>query len=59
MDNKVKQNLLEECLAYIIYGQEIHPTHVEDMIKESFEAGYEEAINNYYETSLETSKNDS
>ena len=42
--NKVKQELFGECLAYILYGQEIHPTHVKDMIKESFKAGYEEAM---------------
>jgi len=44
MVSKVKQNLLEECLAYLMYGQEIHPTHVEDMIEESFEAGKKQAI---------------
>ena len=47
--NKVKQELMGECLAYIKFGQEIHPTHVKDMIEESFKAGYEEAINNYCE----------
>ena len=59
--NKAKQELYGECLAYIIFGQDIHPTHVEDMIKKSFKAGYEEAMeyqelekeNENYEQALE------
>ena len=47
--NKVKQGLMGECLAYVMFGQGISPNRVEDMIKESFKAGYEEAINNYCE----------
>jgi len=43
-ENKVKQELMGECLAYIKFGQEIHPTHVEDMVKKAFKAGYEEAM---------------
>ena len=42
--NKAKQELYGECLAYVIFGQEINPNRVEDMIKESFKAGYKEAI---------------
>ena len=47
--NKVKQELMGECLAYVMFGQGISPNRVEDMIEESFKAGYEEAINNYCE----------
>jgi len=42
--NKVKQELFGECLAYIKFGQDIHPNRVEDMIEESFKEGYEEAM---------------
>lgn len=47
--NKVKQELLNECLAYMKYGQDINSAHVKDMINKAFKAGYEHAIANYTE----------
>ena len=41
-ENKILKELQEECTAYIMYGQNIHPTHVRDMIKKAFEAGLNE-----------------
>ena len=47
--NKVKEDLLNECLAYMKFGQEINPVYVQSMIKKAFKAGYEQAIINYVE----------
>ena len=44
MDNKVKEGLLGECMAYVKFDQGIHPIHVKSMIRESFEAGKKQAI---------------
>jgi len=41
---QTKQDLLDECLAYIKYGKEIDPIRVEQMINEAFKNGYDEAI---------------
>jgi len=53
--NKVKQDLLNECLAYIKFGQDINPVHVQDMVKKAFKAGYEQAIVNYVEPTVQRS----
>jgi hypothetical protein len=46
-ENKVKKQLLDECLAYRVYGQDINPIHAENMIKRAYKAGYEQAIERY------------
>lgn len=44
---KKKEELLQECLAYTKYGQDIHPVRVQEMVKDAFKDGYERAIKNY------------
>jgi hypothetical protein len=45
--NDVKQGLLDECLAYVKFGQDIHPIRAREMILEAYRTGYEQAIQNY------------
>lgn len=47
--NEIKDSLLNECLAFQKFGQEINPVHVKEMIEKAFKAGYEQAILNYCE----------
>lgn len=42
MENKVMKELFGECLAYIKYGQGIHPSHVKDMLLKAYESGKED-----------------
>lgn len=44
--NNEKQRLLNECKAYSIYGQSIHPSRVKEMINKAFKEGYNQGLIN-------------
>ncbi|MFS0657471.1 hypothetical protein AB1L07_02435 [Niallia alba] len=46
--NKEMELLFDECLAYIIFGREISPSHVKDMIKRAYRAGVEDGAEDTY-----------
>jgi hypothetical protein len=48
---KVKQELLQECAAYLMYGQNIHPVRVQEMIEKAFKAGRNDMWSQIYDPS--------
>jgi hypothetical protein len=43
-ETDTKQELLDECLAYLRYGRDINPNHVRNMIIKAFESGFKKGL---------------
>lgn len=39
MDDKVLRDLLSECMAYLVTGHDMKPSHVMNMVRKAYQAG--------------------